>query len=92
MVQGMDWVVLITLPIFLFELILFLLILKIPVEEMTSVAGIEGFVVKPEYAKKSRGQQFFFVNRRFIKSPFLHHAICNAFEGSRQQSLLKNNY
>ena len=53
----------------------------IPVEEMTSVAGIEGFVVKPEYAKKSRGQQFFFVNRRFIKSPFLHHAICNAFEG-----------
>ena len=53
----------------------------IPVEEMTSFAGIEGFVVKPEYAKKSRGQQFFFVNRRFIKSPFLHHAICNAFEG-----------
>tara|TARA_A100001015_G_scaffold111775_1_gene124155 strand:+ start:1621 stop:3411 length:1791 start_codon:yes stop_codon:yes gene_type:complete len=53
----------------------------IPVEEMTSVAGLEGFVVKPEFAKKSRGQQFFFVNRRFIKSPFLHHAICNAFEG-----------
>jgi DNA mismatch repair protein MutL len=53
----------------------------IPVEEMTSVAGIEGFVVKPEFAKKSRGQQFFFVNRRFIKSPFLHHAIFNAFEG-----------
>jgi DNA mismatch repair protein MutL len=53
----------------------------IPVEEMTSVAGIEGFVLKPEFAKKSRGQQFFFVNRRFIKSPFLHHAIFNAFEG-----------
>ena len=48
----------------------------IPVEEMTSVAGFEGFIVKPEFAKKSRGQQFFFVNRRFIKSPFLHHAIC----------------
>ena len=53
----------------------------IPVEEMTSVASFEGFVVKPEFAKKSRGQQFFFVNRRFIKSPFLHHAICCAFEG-----------
>ena len=53
----------------------------IPVEEMTSVAGFEGFIVKPEFAKKSRGQQFFFVNRRFIKSPFLHHAICRAFEG-----------
>ena len=48
---------------------------------MTSVAGIEGYVIKPEFAKKSRGQQFFFVNRRFIKSPFLHHAIFNAFEG-----------
>ena len=53
----------------------------IPVEEMTSVAGIKGFVIKPEFAKKSRGQQFFFVNRRFIKSPFLHHSICSAFEG-----------
>lgn len=53
----------------------------IPVEEMTTVAGIEGFVVKPEFAKKSRGQQFFFVNRRFIKSPFLHHAVSSAFEG-----------
>ena len=53
----------------------------IPVEEMTSVAGIEGFIVKPEFAKKSRGQQFFFVNRRFIKSPFLNHAVSSAFEG-----------
>ena len=53
----------------------------IPVEEMTAVAGIEGFVVKPEFAKKSRSQQFFFVNHRFIKSPFLHHAVSSAFEG-----------
>ena len=59
----------------------------IPVEEMTSVAGFEGFVIKPEFAKKSRGQQFFFVNRRFIKSPFLHHAICCAFQG-----LIKDRY
>ena len=53
----------------------------IPVEEMTAVAGIEGFVVKPEFAKKSRGQQFFFVDHRFIKSPFLNHAVYAAFEG-----------
>jgi DNA mismatch repair protein MutL len=53
----------------------------IPVEEMTTVAGIEGFIIKPEFAKKSRGQQFFFVNKRFIKSPFLHHAVSSAFQG-----------
>ena len=53
----------------------------IPVNEITSVAAIEGFIVKPEFLKKSRGQQFFFVNKRFIKSSFLHHSICKAFEG-----------
>ena len=53
----------------------------VPVEEHTEVVKITGFVGKPEYAKKSRGEQFFFVNNRFIKSPYLHHAIVNAFEG-----------
>jgi DNA mismatch repair protein MutL len=53
----------------------------IPADEMTTVAGIKGFIVKPEFAKKSRGQQFFFVNKRFIKSPFLNHAVSSAFEG-----------
>ena len=53
----------------------------IPVEEMTTLAGIEGFIVKPEFAKKSRGQQFFFVNKRYIKSPFLNHAVNSAFLG-----------
>ena len=48
---------------------------------MTTVAGIEGFIVKPEFAKKSRGQQFFFVNKRFIKSSFLHYAVNSAFQG-----------
>ena len=37
--------------------------------------------MKPEFAKKSRGEQFFFVNNRFIKSPYLHHAVMSAFEG-----------
>lgn len=53
----------------------------VPVEELTSLAEIKGFVVKPDFAKKTRGQQFFFVNNRFIKSPFLHHAVSAAFEG-----------
>ena len=53
----------------------------VPVEEKTSLAALSGFVVKPSFAKKTRGQQFFFVNDRFIKSPFLHHAVGAAFEG-----------
>ena len=53
----------------------------VPVEEKTSLAEIKGFAVKTEFAKKTGGQQFFFVNNRFIKSPFLHHAVSAAFEG-----------
>ena len=53
----------------------------VPVEENTSVSAINGFVLKPEAAKRSRGMQFFIVNRRFIKSSFLHHAICTAYDG-----------
>jgi len=53
----------------------------VPVEEETEVLQISGFVGKPEYAKKTRGEQFFFVNNRFIKSAYLNHAIASAFEG-----------
>ncbi|NAS29860.1 DNA mismatch repair endonuclease MutL [Flavobacteriaceae bacterium R38] len=53
----------------------------VPVEEHTEVVKISGFIGKPAFAKKSRGEQFFFVNNRFIKSPYLHHAIINAYEG-----------
>ncbi|QDO95551.1 DNA mismatch repair endonuclease MutL [Formosa sediminum] len=53
----------------------------VPVNEDTDVLKISGFVGKPEYAKKSRGEQFFFVNHRFIKSAYLNHAITAAFEG-----------
>jgi len=56
----------------------------VPVEETTEVLAISGFVGKPEYSKKSRGEQFFFVNNRFIKSPYLNHAITSAFEGLLQ--------
>ena len=53
----------------------------IPTSETTSLTNLEGFIVKPEFSKKTRGHQFFFVNNRFIKSPFLHHAVNSAFEG-----------
>ncbi|MDY2588136.1 DNA mismatch repair endonuclease MutL [Winogradskyella aquimaris] len=59
----------------------------VPVEEETEVLKISGFVGKPEYSKKTRSEQFFFVNQRFIKSPYLNHAISAAFEG-----LLKDGY
>jgi DNA mismatch repair protein MutL len=50
-------------------------------EEETEHIKISGYLGKPEFAKKTRGEQFFFVNNRFIKSGYLHHAILNAFEG-----------
>ncbi|MER3317596.1 MAG: DNA mismatch repair endonuclease MutL [Allomuricauda sp.] len=53
----------------------------VPVNEETEVVKVFGFICKPEFAKKSRGEQFFFANNRFIKSPYLHHAVVAAFEG-----------
>ncbi|HMI06135.1 MAG TPA: DNA mismatch repair endonuclease MutL [Flavobacterium sp.] len=53
----------------------------VPVKEETEIVSIQGFVSKPEFAKKNRGEQFFFVNDRFIKSGYLHHAIMAAYEG-----------
>lgn len=53
----------------------------VPVKEETEIVSVQGFVSKPEFAKKNRGEQFFFVNDRFIKSGYLHHAIMAAYEG-----------
>ncbi|NJB83382.1 DNA mismatch repair endonuclease MutL [Wenyingzhuangia aestuarii] len=53
----------------------------IPINEETDVLSLDGFIIKPEFSKKKRGEQFFFVNDRFIKSPYLHHAINAAFDG-----------
>ena len=53
----------------------------VPIQEETEIITIQGFVSKPEFAKKNRGEQFFFVNDRFIKSGYLHHAIQSAYEG-----------
>lgn len=52
----------------------------VPVTETTDLLKINGFVGKPEFAKKTRGEQYFFVNHRFIKSAYLHHAVNNAFQ------------
>lgn len=52
----------------------------VPVSEDTDTVKIQGFVGKPEFAKKTRGEQLFYVNRRFIKSGYLNHAIMSAYE------------
>jgi DNA mismatch repair protein MutL len=52
----------------------------VPVKEETSLVAVNGFVGKPEFSRKTRGEQFFFVNQRFIKSGYLHHAVANAFQ------------
>lgn len=51
----------------------------VSVKEETDYINIYGFVGKPETAKKTRGDQYFFVNNRFIKSAYLNHAVMNAF-------------
>ena len=52
----------------------------VPVTESTDIVSIDGFVTKPEFAKKTRGEQFFFVNNRYIKNAYLNHAIQSAFD------------
>jgi len=52
----------------------------VSVQEHTDYMNIYGFVGKPETAKKTRGDQYFFVNNRFIKSAYLNHALMNAFD------------
>lgn len=51
------------------------------VEQETDFLKIQGFLVRPEYSRKQRGEQFFFVNNRFIKSPYLNSSIQNAYSG-----------
>lgn len=53
----------------------------VPINEQTDILTIQGFVAKPEFSKRKRGEQFFFVNDRFIKSSYLNHAVANAFDG-----------
>jgi len=53
----------------------------VPISEDTGVIKISGFIGKPEAGSRTRGNQFFFVNNRFIRSPYLNHAAMSAFEG-----------
>ena len=59
----------------------------IPCSEETDLVKITGYIGKPEFAKKTRGEQFFFINNRFIKNGYLNHAIIKGYEG-----LLKEDY
>ena len=59
----------------------------VPINEETEILRLNGFIFKPEFSKKTRGHQYFFVNNRFIKSPYLNHAVKVAFEG-----LIDTNY
>lgn len=54
-------------------------------DEQTPFVSVSGYVGKPEAAKKSRGEQFFFVNNRYVKQPYLHHAILSAFDATIQK-------
>jgi DNA mismatch repair protein MutL len=53
----------------------------LPVNEETELVKISGFIGKPEFTRKTRGLQYFFVNDRFIKHSYLHHAVVSAYEG-----------
>lgn len=57
----------------------------VPIDEETEMISITGFVAKPEFAKKKRGEQFFFVNNRFVKSSYLNHAVVAAFDNLLEQ-------
>ncbi|MCB0514656.1 MAG: DNA mismatch repair endonuclease MutL [Chitinophagales bacterium] len=52
----------------------------LPIEEETDFLRIDGFVGKPKFAKKSKSEQFFFVNNRYIKSTYLHQAVISAYD------------
>ena len=58
----------------------------IPISETTDIVIIQGFVSKPEFSKKNRNEQFFFVNNRYIRSGYLHHALMAAYEGLLKDS------
>jgi DNA mismatch repair protein MutL len=52
----------------------------VPVEEETTIVRLEGYIAKPEFARKQRGEQYFFVNNRFVRDNYLNHAVVAAFE------------
>lgn len=63
-----------------------------PIETQSDIIQIHGFIGKPETAKKTRGNQFFFVNKRFFRNSYFHHAISKAFEGLIQEKTYPSYY
>lgn len=57
----------------------------VPIDESTDIVTLKGYVLKPEHSRKTRGEQYFFVNNRYFKSSYFNHAISKAFDG-----LIKN--
>lgn len=53
----------------------------VPIEEETDIVKVKGFVLKPDAAKKRRGEQYFFVNNRFFRSSYFNHAVNKAYDG-----------
>jgi len=60
----------------------------VPVEEKSYALHVYGFIGKPEFSKKTRGEQYIFVNNRYIKSAYLNHGVVNAYS----QMLPKENF
>ena len=52
----------------------------VPVNEDTQILKVTGYIGKPDQARKTRGEQFFFANKRFIKNAYLNHAVMTAYE------------
>ncbi len=52
----------------------------VPVDSQTSMVAVSGYVGQPRHARKTFGEQFFFVNRRFFRHPYFHKAIMSAYE------------
>jgi DNA mismatch repair protein MutL len=53
----------------------------VPIEEKTDIVTLSGYVGKPEFAKKTRGEQYIFVNNRFFKDAYFNNAVSKAFDG-----------
>ena len=53
----------------------------VPIKEITDFVKINGFIFKPEFSRKTKSSQFFFVNNRYVKNQHLNHAIKSAYEG-----------
>jgi len=51
----------------------------VPIDQSTDIVKLSGFIGKPEYAKKNRGEQYFFVNGRYFRNAYLHHAVMKAY-------------